>query len=191
MVQFRIKFSYYFHDKLNTIFLLLKQSVPLENPEWDHNFVAYGQLSPDRFRKPSENVHLVRKEISQLVHQAIKLPTTSTSSVSPKRPQTRGGNNEQALNEDSIGDSTLMGAISLTTEVPLLQTRNNDDTDSEVNYYDEFEVDEPTAAPVEMVPMPTHLVSKAEQYWHSLVDGTEQLSLRINEKFTNFVLSFS
>lgn len=143
-----------------------------------------GRLSPDRFRKPSETVHLVRKEISHLIHQAIKSPSSAgiggSVKIAKNRPRSRHeGTTSFGLDADgSLGSSTLIGAISLTSEV-VPTVAINDDEDSDVNYDDAFEVDEPAAEPAssspvpsrEMIPMPDHLVSKAEQYWNCLVKG--------------------
>jgi hypothetical protein len=174
-------FSLYFSSFHNPI-------ARMENADWDHNFVALGRLSPDRFRKPSEKVHLVRKEISHLIHQAIKSPTSvspggagSPGNIAKNRPGSRAKSapNFGLDTEGSIGNSTLIGAISLTSEVvPAVAVSDTDE--GYENYDDAFEVDEPAtgepvssvpAPPREMVPMPDHLVTKAEKYWNNLVTG--------------------
>ena len=59
--------------------------VPFENLGWDKNFVAAGALSPDRFMKPSEKVHLLRRDIQQYLSDDASFGTKTATGNSNRR----------------------------------------------------------------------------------------------------------
>ena len=146
----------------------------LENPAWEHNFISFGKLSPHKFNKPSERAHVIRREVLKYGGEDSLLIDRSASPVNRRR--------ENIHFNESIGETTVLGAISLPDEV--VSPSFEDDQDSDINYYEDndFLVSSSSLAlssSESAVPMPSHLASKAEIYWMKLVEGEFEFTVLI------------